>query len=190
MQTPLHSPVTVAAARAGHRAGTSWNFPQPPWSLLLRCRWPKETFPNPSEISQPLYTDGRRRCRTYVQVYLKELAGYQGKAGHSVLDTAQQTQGHQCWGERKGVSDSLLGSRANTPSPARQLFFFQKSPGLQVDSGQPLGPISECSVLSGNAAGDEQRVPLLQMGGTAHSPHQCHLYAPRGLLSIIRDRER
>ena len=141
MQTLPHSPMTAAAARTGHQAGISR-------SSLLRCVWPKETFPNPSEISQPLSINGRRRSRTYVQVYLKELAGYQGKTGHGVLDTAHQTQGHQCWGEKKGVSDSLLGSGANTPTPAWQHFFLQKSPGLQVDSGRPLGPSSECSVVT------------------------------------------
>ena len=132
---------------------------------------------------------------TYIQVYLKELASYQGKAGHGVLDTAQQTQGHQCWGERKGVSDTLLGLGANTPSPARQLSFFQKSPGLQVDSGQPLGPGSECSVMSGNAAGDIVSL----MSSACHcwkwrrqltAPVDATFMHPGVLLSVIRDRER
>lgn len=186
--------MTMAAARAGNRAGTSLSFSQRPWSLLFRCTWPKETFPKSSEISQPLYTDGRRRCRTYVQVYLEELTSYQGKAGHSVLDTAQQTQGHQCWGETNGVSNSLLVLGANTTSHAQQLF-FQKSPGLQVDSGQLLDPSSECSVLSSNVTED-----VISLMSSA-----CHCYKWRGrltapvdvtfmhpgiLLSMIRDMER
>lgn len=90
-----------------------------------------------------------------------------------------------CWAQVQ-IPPPLLGSGG----------FFQKSPGSQVDSGQPLSPGSKCSVLSGNATGDvvsltSSACHCCKWRGqlTAH-PVDATLMHPGVLLSVIRDGER
>lgn len=87
----------------------------------------------------------------------QELASYQGKAGHGVLDAAQQIQGHWCWGERKGVSNSLLDSAAN-PLLLPEIPFHLEEPGFQVGSGQGA-PRDLCSwQIWGQGGAEEGKV--------------------------------
>lgn len=103
----------------------------------------------------------KRRCRTYIQVYFKELAGHQGEAGHGVLDTAQQTQWHQCWGQRRRLSGSH-GVGVQLPLPAAV-------PPAKPQCACGLCPVSESSMQS--HIPNEQCVPLLGTEGPPHHPH-------------------
>lgn len=129
MQTPLHSPVTVTAARARDQAGASPAFHSDlgEWRVLLRCTCPRESPLNPSETPQPfMQTKGEAAGLTFKSTS-RNWPVTRGRLD-TVYWTLPSNPSGTSAGERKQLSGSPV-ARGNVPCPA-----------LQGDSEQPLGP--------------------------------------------------